>query len=174
MIIIVNIYMPYTRRGESCYNRRRCNGSFLVKGVIMKKNSGQFGKGNESRKDTRFKPGHHLSCKYKEEYSQALIDYFRNPEIIFPTVEGFAEANDLAIRTVHDWHEDSEKYPQFATAYAQAMAIQKDRLLVGGLTRKFDASIVRFLAMNNHGMREKVEQDVKADAAFTVNINVED
>lgn len=140
----------------------------------MSKENGKFEKGNDIGKDTRFKPGHKLSSKYKEEYATELIKYFRDEDVVFPTVEGFAESKGLAIRTVHGWREDEEKYPQFAVAYAQAMAIQREKLLVGGLTRKFDASIVKFLAVNNHGMREKVEQEVKADTTFTVNINVED
>lgn len=140
----------------------------------MSKENGKFEKGNEIGKNTRFKPGHKLSSKYKEEYADKIIEYFRDESVVFPTVEGFAELEGLAIRTVQDWHNDEEKHPHFATAYAQAMAIQRERLLVGGLTRKFDASIVKFLAVNNHGMREKVEQEVKADTTFTVNINVED
>ena len=135
-------------------------------------NSGRFEKGNEIGKATRFKNGNTLSCKYKEEYADALLEYFFDEEVVFPTIEGFAKRYKLAIRTVKDWIADGEKYPRFALAHAQAMAIQKDMLLVGGLTEKFNPQIVKFLAINNHGMKEKVEQDIKSDGGFDVNINV--
>ena len=48
------------------------------------------------------------------------------------------------------------------------------KLIVGGLTSAFNSQIVKFVAINNHGMKDKIEQEVKAEAAFEVNINVVD
>ena len=114
------------------------------------------------------------NLKYKDEYAELMLIYFLNPENKFPTLEDFAVKNNIAIRTLKHWIEEGEKYPRLALAHAQAMAIQKQKLLVGGLTEEFNAQMAKFLLVNNHGMSEKVEQQVKADASFTVEIKVVD
>lgn len=112
--------------------------------------------------------------KYKDEYAELLLRYFLNPENVFPTLEDFAVSNNIAIRTLMNWISEAEKYPRLAVAHAQAMAIQKQKLLVGGLTEKFNAQMAKFLLINNHGMSEKIEQQVKGDGSFSVNIKVVD
>lgn len=136
----------------------------------------KFESGNTIGMDTRFKPGHQLSCKYKAVYTDSLLAYFvqQSATNALPTIEGWAIENKLKIRTVYDWIEKPEKYPHFADAYAQAKAIQKNMLMQKGLTETYNASLVKFLLSNNHGMKEKVEQDVNAGGALQVNINVVD
>jgi len=134
--------------------------------------NGRFEKGNEIGKATRFKNGNTLSLKYKDDYADALLEYFLDEDVVFPTLEGFAIKNRLAIRTVMEWSANEAKYPRFALAHAQALAIQKDKLLVGGLTEKFNPQLVKFLAVNNHGMKDKIENDIKSDGGFDVNINI--
>ena len=114
------------------------------------------------------------NLKYKDEYAELMLLYFLNPENKFPTLEDFAIRNNIAIRTLKHWIEEGEKYPRLALAHAQAMAIQKQRLLVGGLTEEFNAQMAKFLLINNHGMREKIDQEVKTDGSLTVNIKVVD
>ena len=131
----------------------------------------KFKPGNETGKDTRFKKGNTLRKKYKPEYADSLLAYFLSCDHC-PTLEEWAVNNNLKIRTVYDWTEDEEKYPRFATTYAQAKAIQKNNLVQNGLTERYNASIVKFLLINTHGMSEKIEQKVdgKTDASITVNI----
>lgn len=142
--------------------------------IIQNKNKdipGRFQKGNTIGYETRFQPGHTLSTKYQDEYADQLLEFFTDPDVEFPTIEGFAKKYHIAIRTVYDWIEAPEKYPQFALSHAQAMAIQRDKLLVGGLTEQYNSQIVKFIAVNCHGMKEKIEQEVKGDATINVNIS---
>ena len=50
-----------------------------------KPNSGQFKKGNTVGKETRFKKGHNVPCKFKEEYCDELIKFFTTiePQVIY-------------------------------------------------------------------------------------------
>ncbi len=120
----------------------------------------QFEKGNQIGKETQFKKGNQwrISTKYEERYADELLDYFLDEKTPFPTIEGFAIKIRVAVKTVKNWY-STGKSRRFTLAYEQAMAIQKERLLVGGLTRKFDSQMVKFIAANNHGMGERVQQD---------------
>jgi hypothetical protein len=134
----------------------------------MQKNTGRthFKPGNEIGKETRIKPGVSLAKKYKPEYAASLLKYFKEHEG-FPTVEEWAVNNDLAIRTVREWCANEEKYPLFASTFNQTMAIQKNKLLQNGLADKYNATLTKFLLMNNHGMSDKSTNDT------TVTFNVD-
>ena len=131
----------------------------------------KFKKGNTIGMETRFKPGHTVSTTYKSEYIDSMYNYFNDSDNIFPTLAGFAIKEGIAIKSISRWVNNAEKYPQLARTYEQCKAIQLQKLLEGGLTRQFDAQIVKFIAVNNHNMKEKVEQEVKADASFKVDIS---
>lgn len=134
--------------------------------------STKFQPGNEIGKETRFKEGNTLRKKYKSEYAESLLMYFLNCENL-PTVEGWAVENNIAIRTVYSWMSNEDKYPRFAAVYAQAKAIQKAKLIQNGLSEKYNATLVKFLLVNNHGMSDKIEQklDGESNASITVNIH---
>lgn len=146
-----------------------------------KPNSGQFKKGNTIGKETRFKKDHDLSCKYKDEYCDMLLEYFSNVEreIIYeefyfpdgslkgkrpvqvlppklPTIEGFANKIGVIHQTMLNWCKD---YPQFNNAYARAKQIQKDIIMTNGAQKQYDSNFSKFLLMNNHGMAEQVKTD---------------
>ena len=127
---------------------------------------GRFEPGNEIGKETRFQKGNkwRFQTKYTEEYPDLLIAFFTDEEIIFPTIEGFAKKYRIDIHTVKNW---CEKHPRFSIAYNNALAYQKERLVVGGLTRKFDSSFAKFIASNNHGMSDKSSNDT------TITFNVD-
>ena len=131
----------------------------------------QFKPGNEIGKETRFKKGNLLSTKYKEEYAEKLIKYFKEYDG-FPTIEGFAIDNDISVRCVKYWGHDEEEHPRFAFAYRQAIAIQKRKLLENGLADKYNAALTKFLLMNNHGMSDKSEQKVEGEANATITVNI--
>lgn len=134
--------------------------------------STKFQPGNEIGKETRFKAGNTLRKKYKAEYAESLLIYFLNCEKL-PTVEGWAVENNIAIRTVYSWMANEDKYPRFAAVYAQAKAIQKAKLIQNGLCEEYNATLVKFLLVNNHGMSDKIEQklDGESNASITVNIH---
>jgi hypothetical protein len=137
----------------------------------------RFKKGNTIGSETRFKPGNTLSVKYKPEYADGLLKYFAdrddmsNPEL--PTLEGWAIDNKISIRSVNYWVKDEDKYPRFASAYAQALAIQKKKLALLGLIGQYNHKLVEFLLKNNHGMVEKVEQkvDQTVDGGISVKVS---
>jgi len=124
----------------------------------MSEKDTKFKKGNEIGIDTRFKPGNTLSKKYKSEYADSLLKYFLTCEKL-PTIEEWAVQNQLAIRTVYDWTTDENKYPRFAASYAQAKAIQKTKLVQNGLREVYNATLAKFLLINNHGMSDKTLND---------------
>lgn len=136
---------------------------------------GQFVPGNTIGIDTRFKPGNiPFNSKYKEEYVDMLYNYFTDSDKIMPTLEGFAAENHIAIVSLERWVKDEKKHPRMKAVWAQCKAIQKDKLLLGGLTERFNPQIVKFLAINNHGMKEKIEQEVNGNAKVEVTISVVD
>ncbi len=131
----------------------------------------KFKEGNNIGKETRFKSGNTLRKKYKPEYAESLLLYFLTCEKL-PTIEEWAVQNHLAIRTVYEWTTNEEKYPRFATIYAQAKAIQKTRLIQNGLTEIYNATLVKFLLINNHGMSDKIEQKVEGETNTELTINI--
>lgn len=126
----------------------------------MGKEDTQFKKGNTIGSETRFQKGNTISKKYKREYAEKLISFFKYSED-FPTIEGFAVENDISIRSVKAWALDEEKYPGFALAYEMAMGMQKTRLMQEGLKYNYNASLVKFLLINNHDMTDKSSNDTK-------------
>jgi hypothetical protein len=136
-----------------------------------KYNSGQFVKGNTIGMETRFSAGHHLSSKYRDEYCDMIVEYYRacvrqDPPRV-PTLEGFADSIDILAGTCREW---AEKYPQFNEALERARQIQKDTLINNGANRAYDGNIVKFLLSNFHGMRDKQEvaSEVKAEVSAQI------
>lgn len=128
---------------------------------------GRFMKGNEIGKETRAKPGDKLACKYREEYGPRMLDWFRDESHPFPQFTFFAEELGIDDQTLENW---AKTYPQFGVFYARCKKIQLAKLMEGAIYKQFEPSFSKFIAINCHGMKEKVETDVKADATITVNI----
>ena len=120
----------------------------------MSTNRGQFQKGNEFGKERRFQSGNQISSKYKEEYCEAMIEYFNHHT--FPTVELFAETLEVTPATLMHWR---EKHRRFNDAFSRCLNIQKGKLLEGGVLGAFNPQIVKFMAINCHGMSEKAVSD---------------
>ena len=96
--------------------------------------------------------------KYKPEYCQDMIDYFRNHSG-FPTFEHFAvEGCDVHPETLINW---AESHEDFFEATKKAKAIQKHRLCEGAFSGELNPTFSIFFAKNNCGMVDK--QEVKAD-----------
>lgn len=149
---------------------------------------GKFVEGNEIGKETRFKPGeqngvpfkkgHTLSKKYRDEYADLLLEYFRRDDIVFPTLEGYVEwvasitGEAISYEAALLWaNTDTEYAQQFKDIYRQAKAIQRDKLIFGGLTKRFDPTFARFLASSLHDMREKTEQKIEGSGEFKVRVS---
>ncbi len=160
--------------------KRLANGNFAAGNTIGENT--RFKKGEQN--GVPFKKGHNLSKKYKDEYPAMLLEYFRREDIVFPTLEGFVEyigqvtGEAIDYATAEAWARADEKYAdaqQFQEAYRQAKAIQREKLIFGGLTKRFDPSFSRFIASSMHDMREKTEQkidaNVDAKGTFTVKVS---
>lgn len=132
----------------------------------MAENSGRFKKGNTIGIETRVKPGETLASKYKDEYCEKMLEYFKNATD-FPTFEEFAgRIIGIGERTLWDW---KEKHPQFATTFEQCLAIQKGMTIAGGMSGKYNAAFAKFMAVNCHGMSDKSENDSKMTVTITQN-----
>lgn len=132
---------------------------------------GRFKPKHSVGKSTRFALGHILSAKYDESYPEKMIRYFLDESIEIHTFEDFAHSLGVIAETLRNW---TESHAHFRDAYAVCKEVAKQELLVGGLTEKYNPQIVKFLAINNHGMKEKIEQEVKGDAQIQVRIDVVD
>ncbi len=98
-----------------------------------------------------------------------MLRYFQSCQDFYPTFELFAETIGVTAETVRNW---TESHPRFRDIYARCKNIQKGKLISGGLSGLFNPQIVKFVAVNNHGMKDKVETDVRGGEDFQVNINV--
>ena len=143
---------------------------------MEEKKDTKFKKGNTIGAETRFKPGNTLSKKYNAEYAESLLKYFEdrddmsNPEL--PTLEGWAIDNNICVSSVYVWIKDDNKYPRFIDSYTQALAIQKKKLALLGLTGQYNQRLVEFLLKNNHGMTDKTETKVDQSVNGGISVKV--
>ena len=135
----------------------------------MSKENGRFEKGNEIGKETRFQYKNAVASKYRAEYEEKMLNWFRESGEGYPTFELFAESIGVTAETLTHW---AESHPRFRDTYARCKNIQKGKLIAFGLAGAYNPQIVKFVAVNNHGMKDKVETDVKGGEDFQVNINV--
>lgn len=132
---------------------------------------GQFLPGNEIGSETRVKKGEILRTVYDDSYADDILDYFINHEG-YPTVQGWCAEKNIFYKTAVNWGQNSELCPRFVTAYAQCMAIQQAKGIEGGMSGRFNPRFAKFMLSACHGMSEKTEQKIEADAtaSFTVEI----
>jgi hypothetical protein len=129
--------------------------------------NGRFVKGNEIGKETRAKVGDKLASKYREEYGEQMLEWFLDETRPYPQFVFFAQEIGVDSDTLENW---CKEYPHFRCCYNECKKIQLGKLVEGTMFRQFDSSFAKFIAINCHGMKEKTETDVKADATITVNI----
>ena len=123
----------------------------------MDREDGRFKKGNIIGAATRFADGNKLSDKYKDEYCEKMLSYFRSDAEKYPTFELFADSIGVHADTLLNWQ---DTHPRFRAVYAHCKAIQKGKLIRGGVLGIFNPAVVKFVAENCHGMREKVDNKV--------------
>lgn len=109
--------------------------------------------------------------KYKPEYCQQLVDFFRQDcikeveitvegknwsktvtdlvPVFFPTFEEFADNIDTHVDTLHEWR---RRHKDFSEAYTRAKDRQKAMLLKFSLLGRLDTRFAQFMAINNFGM----------------------
>lgn len=120
--------------------------------------------------------------KYKREYCEKLLEYFRVPEreifykktyfnngilkseepitdtpVDLPTFQAFADSIDVDMDTLENW---AKKHKEFFGAYARAKQIQEAIWLQESLSGRYNAQFAKFFGVNCLGYKDKVEQDI--------------
>jgi len=75
-----------------------------------------------------------------------------------PTVAGLALHLGISRETVYAWAKDTKK-SQFSDTFNRLKAKQHEFLVYHGLTRGYDSSFAKFMAVNVTDLRDKVTQE---------------
>ena len=97
--------------------------------------------------------------KYKASYCQAIVEYFEREaeKVRVPFLSAWARnVAGVCEDTAIEW---TKKHEEFSEAYKKAKDIQKEVLILGGLTGRFNPTFAIFTAKNLTDMRDKHEID---------------
>lgn len=97
--------------------------------------------------------------KYKPEFCDKVNEYLataNKENMHLPKIESFALFLGVNKDTLYEW---SKLYPEFSDALAKIMLFQGERLIDDGIYggKEVNATIVKLLLQNNHGMKERVD-----------------
>ena len=103
--------------------------------------------------------------KYEERFVDEVDVYLSmcgREQTALPTLEGFALHLDISMDALEDYR---KLYPEFSGALKRITLNQKQQLINDGIYggKEVNSTIVKLLLQNNHGMRDKVDQDIKSD-----------
>ena len=139
--------------------------------------------------DGTFAKGHDFSEKYKDEYAEALIEFFSQPltrteykrtynkngdieseypvEFTndFPTMGMFARSINVSVSALKAWAGITEggkyKHDHFASAYARVKEWAGGMMESGALSGKLDANMAKFVLTNDYGKQDKQVIDTR-------------
>lgn len=108
------------------------------------------------------------STEYKEEYRD-LTAYIaeRKEKGLIPTVCGYAVYLKYSEQTLLNWQKEQ---PEFRDAIEQLLALQKDMLITGGLSKDYDSNITRLMLSHNHRVREKTDLNIGGQKDNPLNV----
>ena len=158
---------------------------------IKRNSKGQFVKGNDIGKDTRFEKENTAACKYKDEYCDMLIDYFnqpstrveyketyykgelssRTPIIVpneYPTFEMFAAKIGVTTKTLQNWCKENAR---FSFYYERAKEIQLGKLTSNAIMGLYNPLYAKFEAVNNHNKKDKSEVDTNVSGGVETELD---
>lgn len=97
--------------------------------------------------------------KYKEEFISEVDVYLSKTGREFtelPTLQGFALRIGVSCDSLERW---SKEYPEFCGALEKLKNKQAEQLINDGIYggKEVNATIVKLLLQNNHGMKEKTD-----------------
>lgn len=116
--------------------------------------------------------------KYKEEFCEQIIEYFRReptttvykteydkagnvkgeiPIVMtteFPTFQGFADDLDVSMDTLNEW---GRIYPAFSDSYARAKALQERIWLINSMDNRYNSQFAQFFGKNCLGYKDRTE-----------------
>ena len=126
---------------------------------------------------------------WKPEYNDEIIQFFDRkrfkvvtddhlkPFVLAeapPLFEDFAPKIGVCMDTMNEWKkpENVLKYPGFSESYAIANELQKSFLVTCGVVNAGSASFIQFMLKNNHGMRDKSEQEISGPDGGALKFNI--
>jgi len=105
--------------------------------------------------------------KYKKEYCALVDEYILENQdeeinsnkikVKLPTIGGFALFINTPERTVYDWKDAHEEFSQ---SLEKIVKEQQKRLINSGLSGEYNSTIAKLILSSNHGMSDKVSQDI--------------
>lgn len=97
--------------------------------------------------------------KYSAELVAKAENYLTSYTTLIPTIEGLALHLEISRETVYAWKDDEDKQ-QFSDIVSRLLAMQSAKLIEGGLSGDFNASITKLILSGKHGYIEKTNQDI--------------
>lgn len=97
--------------------------------------------------------------KYTEELVANAEKYLSSYTTLIPTIEGLALHLGISRETVYAWKDDEDKQ-QFSDIVDKILATQSAKLIEGGLSGEYNASITKLILSGKHGYVEKSNQDI--------------
>ena len=97
--------------------------------------------------------------KYNPMFVDELDKYLRTTgkeQTSLPTIQGFALHLGVDDETLTEW---AKKYPDFSATLKRLKHLQAKQLIDDGIYggKEVNATIVKLLLQNNHGMKERVD-----------------
>lgn len=97
--------------------------------------------------------------KYQDSFVNEVDIYLKNAtreNMHMPKVESFANHLGVTKKTLYNW---AEIHPEFLHSLEKIMSLQAERLIDDGIYggKEVNATIVKLLLQNNHGMRERTD-----------------
>jgi hypothetical protein len=98
--------------------------------------------------------------KYDPEMVKKVEDYLivaESEQTKLPKIESLALILGVNKDTLYEW---AKLYPEFSDALGRVMLLQGERLIDDGIYggKEVNATIVKLLLQNNHGMKERTDQ----------------
>ncbi len=109
--------------------------------------------------------------KYTKETPRRVMHYIKKCQENngFPTIERLAAELAIGTRTLYTWEAE---YSDFRHTLEILRDVQRDQLIRGGLSNKYNARFAAFLLKANHGMQDK-QPVVNATQNNTFNVSPE-
>jgi hypothetical protein len=101
--------------------------------------------------------------KYNAGMIQKMEDFVLSMarEQTIPTIPGFAYSVGVCEDTIHEW---KSKHKKFSESIKKLLAVQCTMLQTLGLSQVYSAPMSIFLLKNNHGFKDRTEQEVTTRA----------
>ena len=110
--------------------------------------------------------------KYRPEMCDELDKYLETTgkeQMSLPTVQGFSLWLGVNADTLNEWR---KIHPKFSVTLGRLKELQAQQLIDDGIYggKEVNATIVKLMLQNNHGMRERRETELTGNI-FELNIN---